>query len=217
MSAITAVAAVVERVVVLPTVSWETYERLLAENPDSCGTRFFFDNGALEIRTVSAFHEEPNRTLSQLIEILALELGIDLRRFGSTTFKRADLQKGFEPDSCFYIRNLETIEGKRNIDLTTDPAPDLVIEIDITSPSLDRFPIFAAVGVAEVWRYFEERVTFHILEDGKYREATHSLSFPILSAEATTRFLKESFELRSTEWSRRVRAWIKEETMNDER
>lgn len=89
-----------------------------------------------------------------------MELDVDARRLGSKTFKREDLLKGFEPDSCFYIQHVEAISGKDEVDLNTDPPPDLVIEIDITSPSLPRLPIFAGVGVPEVWRYDGRQVQF---------------------------------------------------------
>ncbi|MBZ5618558.1 MAG: Uma2 family endonuclease [Acidobacteriia bacterium] len=67
------------------------------------------------------------------------------------------------------------IRGKDEIDLATDPPPELTIEVDITSSSLNRFPIFAAVGVAEVWRYDGERVQFHTLE-GSERPSPRTLS-----------------------------------------
>ena len=99
---------------------------------------------------LSTKHERPNRTLALLVEILAEELNMDVQRLGSTTFTREDLDKGFEPDSCFYIQNEARVRGKEEIDLAVDPPPDLVIEIDITSPSLNKFPIYARIGVPEV-------------------------------------------------------------------
>jgi len=81
----------------------------------------------------SAKHEEPNRALSLFVDLVTGEWDIELRRLGSTTFTRRDLSKGFEPDSCFYIQNVEQVRDKEEIDLTVDPPPDLVIEIDITS------------------------------------------------------------------------------------
>ena len=85
-------------------------------------------------------HEVASHTLSLLVEILAEELNIDVYGLGSTTFNREDLERGFEPDSCFYIQNEERIRGKNRIDLAFDPPPELVIEIDITSPSINKLP-----------------------------------------------------------------------------
>jgi Uma2 family endonuclease len=165
---------------------------------------------------LSTKHEEPNRTLSLLVDLVAGELDIDVRRLGSTTFTRADLSKGFEPDSCFYVQNLERVRGKEEIDLTVDPPPDLVIEIDITSPSLNKFPIYAAVGVPEVWRYDGSRVQIFRLEGGQYGEVEQSSALPALSGAVATQFLKESQELKSTVWIRRVQEWARQQTENGE-
>ena len=196
-----------ERLVILHGVSWETYERLLTEHGEKGGTRFTYDQGALEIMILSSRHEEPNRALASLVEVLAEEFGIDIRRLGSTTFKREDLQRGFEPDSCFYIQSAEAIAGKEEIDLSVDPAPDLVIEVDITSDSLNRLPLFAAVGVPEVWHSDGERVTILRREGEGYAEAEQSIALPPLTGAVAIQFLAESKQLKSTEWLRRVRQW----------
>jgi len=205
----TTVVSPPERLVILDGVTWETYERLLWEQGENCGKRFTYDEGVLEIMVLSTRHEEPNRTLALLVEVLAEETDIDLRRLGSTTFKREDLQKGFEPDSCFYIQHADAIRDRVEIDLAVDPPPDLSIEIDITSGSLDRFPIFAAVGIPEVWHFDGKRVAIFRLESGGYVEATNSLAFPLVTGEVLTLFLDESQKLRSTAWLRKVREWAR--------
>jgi Uma2 family endonuclease len=192
----------------LKNISWETYERLLAEKEDQAGARLYYNNGTLEIKMPSVEHEEPNRTLAHLIELLAEELNLDLRRLGSTTFNREDLGKGFEPDSCFYIRNAPAIRGKKTLDLKQDPPPDIVIEVDITSDSLDKFPIFAGLRIPEVWRFDNGTVTIHTLQGNDYPKALHSLAFPMLTSEMATRFLAESETMRSPDWSRHVRTWV---------
>ena len=198
-----------ERLVILRGISWQTYNRIVAEAGEKSGTRFTYDEGVFEIMVLSSRHEEPNRTLALLVEVLAEEMNIDLRRFGSTTFRRQDLQKGFEADSCFYIQNARAVQGKDEVDLATDPPPDLIIEVDITSESLDRFPIFAAVGVPELWHSDGDSVALLRLEDQTYRNTFHSLAFPLLTNEIATRFLAESRQLPSTAWLRRVREWAR--------
>jgi len=197
--------------VVLEHVSWETYECLLADYDDQAGPRFTYDNGRLEIKMLSISHEEPNRTLAQLVEILAEESDLDLRRLGSTTFLRKDLLKGFEPDSCFYIQNADAITGKAKLDLKSDPPPDLVIEVDVTSGSMNKFPIFAALRVPEVWRYKNGQVMIYRLEGESYEEAEQSLALPLLTSEMATQFLAESLEMKSTVWLRHVREWAREQ------
>jgi len=200
----------VEHKVILHGVSWETYERLLSEHQESPGTHFIYDEGELEIMVLSRRHEEPNRDLAMLAQLVAMELGIDFHQLGSTTFKRKHLQKGFEPDSAFYFARVSETEGLE-LDAEIDPPPDLIIEIDLTSPSLNRFPIFAAFGVPEVWRYHRSRVTFYRLEGGRYVETASSSALLPLTAEVATRFLEERLQMRSTQWMRHVREWARQQ------
>jgi len=193
--------------VVLQGVSWETYERLLADFRDSHAVHLTYDQGVLEILVPSAKHEEPNRALALLIEMLALELDIDIRNLGSTTFKRSDLSRGFEPDSCFYIQQAAQISGKDDIDLAVDPPPDLVIEVDITHPSLDKLPLYAAVGVTEVWRYDGASVTIHTLAQEAYTASATSQVLPGVTSAILSQFIAESRQLRRPDWLRRVREW----------
>jgi Uma2 family endonuclease len=137
--------------VMLRNVSWDTYERLLSEHQDVCNPRFAFDRGMLQIMVTSFEHETVNRLIARLFETIAEELTVDYVNAGSTTFKKQEAERGFEPDTAFYVRNAELVRGKERIDLSVGPAPDLVIEI--THPSIDKLPIFAGLGVAEVWRY----------------------------------------------------------------
>lgn len=202
--------------VILPNISWETFERILAEHQNFSSPRFTYDEGILEIMSPTAKHEEVNRTLALLVEIVAEEMSVDVRGLGSTTFKRQDLLKGFEPDSCFYIQSLAHIEGKDEIDLAVDPPPDLLIEIDITSPSLPRFPIFAKVGVPEVWRFDGSRVQILRLDKKQhYIESPNSRAFPQLTANVIADFLSDRKVLKSTAWLRRVRAWAREQSQKE--
>lgn len=198
-----------ERLVILDSVSWETYERLIAEHGERSGTRFTYDEGVLQIMVVSSRHERPNRTLALLVEVFAEEWSIDIQRLGSMTFKRKDLLKGFEPDSCFYIQNADAVMGRAEIKLEVDPPPDLVVEVDITRESLNRFPIFAAVGIPEVWRFDGTNVVFYRLESESYIETSHSLVFAALESSIATDFLAQSRTLKSTAWLRTVREWAR--------
>lgn len=198
-----------EQRVVMTGVSWATYERLLADLKDSSSPRLTFDKGVLEVMSPSAEHEESNRTIALLVEVLAEEFGIDIRSLGSTTFRREDLEQGFEPDSCFYIQNEAQMRGRKEIDLAVDPPPDLVIEVDITSPSLPKLPLYARVGVPEVWRYDGERVTLYRLAGAGYEAAEESAVLPGVTSRDLTRFLEESETQRRTLWLKGVREWAR--------
>jgi Uma2 family endonuclease len=89
--------------VILHDISWETYERLLAEHQEGSSTRFAYDRGMLEIRILSLGHERFKERLMRLVGVIAEELEIDIEGVGSTTFRREDLARGFEPDACYYL------------------------------------------------------------------------------------------------------------------
>lgn len=197
--------------VLLHNISWSTYESLLRDHPDAASPRFTYDRGDLLIMVTSPEHEEINRTLNLLVELLAEEFGIESRAFGSTTYKRKDLRRGFEPDSCFYFKNEECMRGKKRLDLSVDPPPELVVEIDISSPSLKKLPLFAAFGISEVWRFDGLELEILILQHGEYCRRKTSLALPKVTAEAVTRFLLESFKRGRLEWIKKVRAWAQQQ------
>ena len=157
--------------------SWATYQRLLREREGS-RPRLTYNRGVLEIMTTGLQHEKLVRLFEALINILALSFGIDIESAGETTYQRADLQRGFEPDGSYYFTNIATIRAKERLDLAVDPAPDLVIEIDLSSSSLDKQPIMAALGIQELWRYQADSVAILRLSGEKYRLADDSGCFP---------------------------------------
>src|SRR5436309_2290037 len=126
--------------VILHNISWPLYEQLLAAHEDKSSPRFVYDRGELEITVPSYEHEELNRLIDNCVAIMAMEWNIEYCDAGSTTFKREDLERGFEPDSCFYVQHAEQIAGKKRLDLTLDPPPDLVLEVDIMLPMLEDTP-----------------------------------------------------------------------------
>jgi Uma2 family endonuclease len=115
----------------LSGISWQTYETLLEELSDR-RLRLTYNRGNLEIMAPSPEHERFKKVSGRFIETLAEELDVRIEPLGSTTFKRPELS-GAEPDECFYIYNIDAVRGKKRLDLTEDPAPDLGVEIDVTS------------------------------------------------------------------------------------
>jgi Uma2 family endonuclease len=204
-----------EQRVILHGVSWATYESLLADFQDSHAAHFAYDRGELEIMVLSFNHETINRTLASLVEALADGMGIDFINAGSTTFKREELLKGFEPDTCFYMQHAAHVRGKKQIDLTEDPPPDLAIEVDLTNPSLNKLPIYAAIGVPELWRYDSQALTIFRLESGEYREQKESTALPGLNGLDIVRFIEESQELTRPVWLRRVHEWTHQQEKRD--
>jgi len=200
-----------EQRVVLYGISWGTYESLIADNPDQPFPRVTYDRGTMELLVnASTEHEDTNRAISLLVDLVAAERGIDVRNVGSMLFKRADLGRGFEPDTCFYIQNEPHVRGAKQIDPVLHPPPDLVIEIDVSRRSLNKLPVYAAFGVPEVWRVREGAVLVYTLRlDGsvRYDEGSPSRVLPPLDGETLTRFLADGLAMGRAAWVRSVRTW----------
>ncbi len=198
-----------EHRVILHNTSWETYERLMKERGENRVPRFVYDRGELEIMSPSTEHESIAYYIGLLVAVFAEEAGVDLYGAGSTTFDREDLERGFEPDACFYVQNAERVRGKPRIDLGLDPPPDLVVEVDITSPSLDKFPIYARASIPEIWRHDGEKLEIFRLRGEEYVEVAGSRTLPPITGEALSGFIEESSSLDIVTWMRRVREWAR--------
>jgi Uma2 family endonuclease len=185
-----------------------TYERLMAENR-SPGMLFAYDRGTLEIMVVYKGHESPNRILTELVAAVAEETERDRNPCGRTTLLREDLAKGVEPDSWFcFGGNAAAMRDRDELDLSKDPPPDLAIEVDMTRSSLNRLPIFAALGIPEVWRYDAERVHFCQLAGQQYREIAASAALPPLTGSQALVFLTQSRKLNRIAWIRGIRECV---------
>jgi Uma2 family endonuclease len=193
-------------------VSWETYESLLADYVDQSVPHFTYDRGKLEIVSPSTPHEEDNRTLQRMAELIAYGLQIEFRNVGSMTFKREDLARGFEPDTSYYIQRVEHVRGRRQIALAVDPPPDLLIEIEVTNAAIAKLPIYAEAGIPEVWRISGDDVRFLGLQAGTYREIHQSLALPPLDSDVASQFLRDSHTKRQMEWMQMVSDWATEQS-----
>lgn len=195
--------------VILDNITWETYQRLMEERGERPKPRYAYDRGKLEIMVTSYQHENLKHDLATLVEVIAEAMELDIVGAASTTFQREDLAQGFEPDACFYLQNASRIRGQKRIDLHIDPAPELVIEIDITHPSLNKFPIFAGLGIPEVWRYHRQALTIFKLEGETYREQESSEVFRGVKGEDLTRLIEDSQAMKRPAWLRGVREWAR--------
>ena len=173
-------------------VTWDEYEQLLFDLGDSYGVRVTYDQGRLEIMSPSSFHEMYKDLVFSIAFILAQEGGTPFESRGSTTFKQDRRQKGAEPDTCFYTQNAARIVGKRKIDLSIDPPPDIVVEIDVSQESTRKLQFYADLGVPEVWRYDERSARIYVLTEQSYTEVPFSPTFPVLTSEVLSRVLEQS-------------------------
>lgn len=195
---------------VLHDIDWCTYTRLLRAFDRRRGFRLTYDRGTLEIMSPLWEHERPAYFLGRLIDVLTEELRLPCEPGRSVTLRRRRKSRGLEPDNCYWIANAPRLAGKTHLDLRIDPPPDLAIEVDITRSSLDRMSIYAALGVAEVWRVTSQGLTLNTLDRRLYQVRPRSLSFPQVARDDLMRFLVRLGQTDSTALIAEFRAWVRQ-------
>ena len=124
-------------------------------------------------------------------------------------------QRGLEPDECFWIANEKAVRGKADINLTDDPPPDLVLEIEVSRSTLDRIGIYAVFGVPEIWRCDSERLIVCRLNNGAYEESETSGAFPHVRPAQLLEFIKQRLQLGEVALVKEFRQWVREQISRD--
>jgi Uma2 family endonuclease len=191
----------------LRDIGWSGYETMLALLGDG-HVHLTYDRGDLELMSPSKSHERFKKVIARFIEAVTGELVIPCEAAGSTTWRRQDLDRGLEPDECYYITNAEVTIAS-NGDLSVDPPPDLAIEVEISRGQLDRMRIYAALGISEVWRFGGETLGFHRLSsDGTYTACASSRELPFLTLAEVLHWIQLGYAMGQTPWDRELRAWV---------
>lgn len=193
--------------VLLHNISWQQFENILLELGETRGSRVAYCDGTLEIMTPLPEHEYYKEAISIAIQDFADELELDYESLGSTTWRKQLKMAGLEPDNCFYFQNERLIRGQLEYDLNQDPPPDLALEIDLTSKSLGRFPIYARLGVPEIWSYEDGKITIYLLENNEYQISEKSLALPKISVDKMMELIEENRPLGRRSIRRAIRDW----------
>lgn len=132
-------------------------------------------------------HENISCLLGRMIEAYSEIRGIEILSVASVTVKRSDLKKADEADESYYVTNIDKVLAKEELDFEVDPPPDLVIEVKLTSSTIDKLELFAAMQVREVWRHDGTSVQFYRLSNGRYDSIAESTELPGLSSDLINR------------------------------
>lgn len=193
--------------VLLRDVTWQELETIIEDLGEHRAARIAYDRGMLEIMSPLPEHEDNKEIISDLVKALLEELEVEFRCLGSTTFKNQFMAQGIEPDQCFYIKNESKIRGKKRLDLTVDPPPDLALEIDITSRT--HLNIYQSLKVPEVWQFEKGKLQINILQNGIYIESKNSLNFPQLPLiDVITQYLEQSKIIGRNTTLKNFRIWV---------
>lgn len=190
---------------------WADYQFVLREcEAQGRRLRITYDRGSLALMPTSSIHEWWKTILAMLVEQYAIETGGRMSGLGNWTIAKEDLDRGFMPDECYYIQNVDAIlKRKGHLDLKTDPPPDLAIEIEVSRSVLPRLPVMAAFQVPEVWRFDGDALTCLVLQpSGTYQTAANSRAFPDLPLAELVRFVKSAEGTDQMTLARQFRDWV---------
>lgn len=191
-------------------IDWRAYQALLTAMGDR-PVRITYDRGTVELMSPSDLHERLKKLMDRILLTIAEELQLPIRSQGSMTFSNEALERGLEPDECYYIQHEAAVRGRDDIDLASDPPPDLAVEIDLSSSSLKRMDIYAALGVPEVWRFDGRSLWVYELQaGGAYRTVGRSPAFPSLPLDMVTAHLSRRNDTDETTWIRSFRDVLRE-------
>ena len=186
-----------ENRMVLDNVAWETYVALADQRSGSV-PRMTYDNGVLEMMSPKREHESIGRIIGRIVETYSELMDIEIISVASVTVKRSDLSKAFEADESYYVTHAAQLLGKKEMDFEVDPPPDLVIEVELTSSTIKKMQLFAAMHVLEVWRHDGESLQMYRLLDGAYQGIESSLQLPGLTAQRINETLAQRDSIGET-------------------
>jgi len=198
--------------IVIRGVGWHVYDCLSEAIGEGQHVRLAYDGEDLEIMTVGYPHENYKDLLGKFVTAVTQALNIDRGTCGETTWKRPEIERGLQADLSYYFdpekRAAEKAAwARRSAEIADYPNPDLAIEIDLSSPRVDRPGIYAKLRVAEVWRFDGETlVILHLQEDGSYVSAESSRFLP-LRADQIRRWLVDEDSGDELAWERRLAEW----------
>jgi Uma2 family endonuclease len=197
---------------VVGAIDWQSYLTIGEVFRDRPAIRITYDRGTVEFMTTSPAHEKYKHWLGQVIHTMADELNVPIEPGGQMTFQRADLERGLEPDQCYWIANEARVRGRMDWLPDRDPPPDLVIEIEVSRSALNRMAIYAALGCPEVWRFDGTTLRVVVLgPDGTYQEVERSPSFPAISPSALVPFLQPNDQVDYLSAIRAFRTWVRQQ------
>jgi Uma2 family endonuclease len=202
--------------IVIRDLDWDLYDRL----SDAIGERqhvyLAYDGKDMEIMTKGRAHEVYRDRFGRFIHAVTFELRIRCRGAGETTWKRPEIARGLESDLSYYFEPAKLEADARSLARKSNsvadyPNPDMAIEIDISPPQIDRSMIYAALQVAELWRFDGQSVVIEQLgPDGQYQVVATSKFLP-LKVEDIRRWLIEEDSDDEFAWEIRLREWARGE------
>jgi Uma2 family endonuclease len=197
-----------DHVVILHDVAWEEYKRY-RDAPENDGIRMAYSEGVLLLMSVGRLHERIVKLIGLLATVWFEERSIPSLCCGSMTFQSELREKGLEPDNCWYLSHINEMQPHDEFDADRHPPIDLALEVDITTNSEIKLPIYAALRVREVWLCGPNGVRVLSLKRGKYVEQEGSRVLAAFPLEKVVELVQQRHACDDTALIRTFREWIR--------
>lgn len=167
----------VPSLVTLHGISWEKFKVISAQLEDNREVKLTYLAGVLEIMSpIGDRHEYVKTTMGYLLEAYMREKGIRFYGRGGFTLEAPGYASGTPDESYCIGSNKET--------------PDIVIEIIVTSGTINRRELYKPKRIPEVWFWKSEQMRiFRLNEAGEYEEVSRSCFFPDLDKTLLLRYI----------------------------
>lgn len=167
-----------EKLVTLFGISWEQFKGIEAQLKHNRDVRLSYLSGILEIMSpIGEKHEEVKSTLSLLLDAYMKKKSIRFYKRGGYTLEAPGYASG-TPDESY------SVGTKREV-------PDIVIEIIVTSGTIERKELYKPKQIPEVWFWKSDTMRMFCLNAvGEYEEVERSGFFPDLDKALLLHFVK---------------------------
>lgn len=214
MSTTITTPAEIEPKIVMDRISYAQYEAMNDAISERHDPRMIYAGGRLTLLSPSRLHDWYAGLIDYLIAAVATASEVAWDIAGQATYRRPDREAGVEGDRAYYFGvNAEQMKGPQNIDLSTQPPPDLVVEVEHTHSADDAMVAWGRIGARELWRYDVGRQSISSwsrIEDGSYRPIAQSLFLPIVRPEDVNAQLYLAESLGLGPWYAQLGDWVRQ-------
>jgi Uma2 family endonuclease len=202
-----------EQLFVLRSVGWQSYLAINDAVVHRPNLRMIYSDETLTLLTKSRVHEWYAERLAELVKALAKAFKLDWEDAGGATYRREEMNAGVEGDKTFYFgAHAKIMRGGQDIDLITQPPPDLAIEVEVTNSASAAMVVWGRIGVPEVWRLdpVSEEFGFWLkCEDQTYAPAELGEIFPGITAELIATRLQLADNMGAARWESSLGRWAR--------
>jgi Uma2 family endonuclease len=207
-----------EKRVTLSGVSWQAFGELLDELGVNRVVRLTYDRSKLEMMTPLEEHDRCNRLIESLILVVADELYLKIHSLGSVLLTLPEVGRAIQPEAAYSLNEVR-LTKRAEMDMSQVAPPDLAIEIAITQGKLDRFSMYASMGVPELWFYMttvgdevlKGNLQMFQLQGDRYVETANSKLFPALPGKRVLEFMEQSDTIGLAQALIVLREWAKQQ------